>query len=140
MRIWLFTLALLLSAVTSTAQTISRRYDGVSMSQALADIDKSTEQYKVNFIYDELDDFPVNCHFNQINVLDAIMAVIGHYPVKVTIQGQYVFVECVEKRQTKVRGRVLGARSAPLPNANITIYDARTGEKVCSGVSNEGGE
>ena len=136
----MFTLALLLSAVTSTAQTISRRYDGVSMSQALADIDKSTEQYKVNFIYDELDDFPVNCHFNQINVLDAIMAVIGHYPVKVTIQGQYVFVECVEKRQTKVRGRVLGARSAPLPNANITIYDARTGEKVCSGVSNEGGE
>lgn len=70
---------------------------------------------------DELDEFPVNCHFNQINVLDAIMAVIGHYPVKVTIQGQYVFVECVEKRQAKVRGRVLDVRSAPLPNANITI-------------------
>ena len=140
MRIWLFTLALLLSAITSSAQTISRRYDGVSMSQALADIDKSSEEYKVNFIYDELDEFPVNCHFNQKNIIEAIMAVIGHYPVKVTIQGQYVFVECLEKRQTKVRGRVLGVRSAPLPNANITIFDARNGEKICFGVSNEGGE
>ena len=110
------------------------------MAEALADIAKSSDYYKINFIYDELDEFPVNCHFNQRNIIDAIISVIGHYPVKVTIRGQYIFVECVEKRQTKVRGRVLGARSAPLPNANITIFDARTGERICFGVSNEGGE
>lgn len=140
MRIWLVILVLVLSAVTATSQTVSRRYDGVSMSEALADIAKSSDYYKINFIYDELDEFPVSCHFNQLNIIDAIMAVIGHYPVKVTIREQYIFVECVEKRQTKVRGRVLGVRSAPLPNANITVFDARTGEKNSFGVSNEGGE
>ena len=140
MRIWLVILALALSAVTATAQTISRKYDGVSMSQALADIAKSSEYYKVNFIYDELDEFPVTCHFSRKNIIDAIMSVIGYYPVKVTIKGKYIFVECVEKRQTKVRGRVLGVRSAPLHNANITVFDAHTGGRICSGVSNEDGE
>ena len=140
MRIWLVILVLALSAVTATAQSLSRRYDGVSMSEALADIAKSSDYYKINFIYDELDEFPITCHFYQQNIIDAIMLVIGHYPVKVTIRGQYIFVECVEKRQTKVRGRVLSARSTPLPNANITVFDARTGERICFGVSNEGGE
>ena len=130
MRIWLVILVFALSAVTVTAQSVSRRYDGVSMSEALADIAKSSDYYKINFIYDELDEFPVTCHFYQQNIIDAIMLVIGHYPVKVTIRGQYIFVECVEKRQTKVRGRVLGVRSAPLPNANITVFDARTGEII----------
>lgn len=140
MRIWLVIIVLIFSSITSTAQTISRRYDGVSMSQALADIAKVSDYYKINFIYDELDEFPVICHFSQKNIIEAILSVIGHYPVKLTISGQHLFVECVEKRQTKVRGRVLGARSAPLPNANITVFDAHTGERIGFGVSNEGGE
>ena len=140
MRILLFILAFALTAITSTAQTFSRSYDGVSLSQALADIAKVSDEYKINFIYDELEDFPVNCHFNQKNVIDAILSVIGHYPVKISINGQYIFVECMEKRQTKVRGKILGAKSKPLANANITIINPRTGEKISSGVSNDGGE
>ena len=140
MRIWLVIIALVFSAITSTAQKISRKYDGVSMSQALADIAKVSDYYKINFIYDELDEFPVYCHFSQKNIIEAILSVIGYYPVKITIHGQYIFVECLEKRQTKVRGKIVGYNSVPLANANISIFDSHTNEKISSGVSNDGGE
>lgn len=140
MRTFLVTIFIALLVCASEAQTISRRYDGISMSQALTDIAKASADYKINFIYNELDEFPVSCHFQQLSIVESIMRVVGQYPVKISIRDRHIFVECVEKRQTKVRGKIVGLKSAPVALANIMVFNASTNEPICSGVSNEAGD
>ena len=140
MRTWFVTIFLAFLVCASEAQNISRQYDGISISQALTDIAKASADYKINFIYNELDEFPVICHFQNLSIVEAIMRVVGQYPVKISIRDRHIFVECAEKRQTKVRGKIVGLKSAPVAFANITIFDANTNEAICSGVSNEAGD
>ena len=48
-----------LSLQTIYAQRITRSFRNTSMSEALTILAKSTKDYRINFIYDELEDFTV---------------------------------------------------------------------------------
>ena len=122
------------------AQTITRNYESKPMSQVLADIAKSSEYYQVNFIYNELEDFLVTCHIKNQSIVEALETVIGLYPVKISIQENHIFVECIEKRKTKVKGKVVGYHSKPIAYVNIAVIDPLTNQRICSGVSNESGD
>ena len=48
-----------LSFYTAYAQRITRSFRNTSMSEVLTVLAKSTKDYHINFIYDELEDFTV---------------------------------------------------------------------------------
>ena len=48
-----------LSLQTIYAQRITRSFRNTSMSEALTILAKSTKDYRINFMYDELEDFTV---------------------------------------------------------------------------------
>ena len=81
-------------AVGVQAQKISRQYQNQSLSKVLEDLNTATSDKTIYFIYDELEDFTVTTSFQNLQIADAIREVIGFYPMKVTYDGDNIFVEC----------------------------------------------
>ena len=95
MRRLTFICALCLVATLALAQRITRRYDNVSMSKVLREFNDLQHQYTVNFIYDELVDFKVTTDIKHKRLPDAIFQIIGFYPVRVSVKGHDILVECI---------------------------------------------
>ena len=94
----LFLLFFLLTLVQqSYAQRITRQYNNVSFSAALKDLNARQHKYTINFVYDELEDFKVTKSIRNLSVPDAIMQLIGFYPIKMTQLEDNIMVECTQK-------------------------------------------
>ena len=61
-----------LSLQTIYAQRITRSFRNTSMSEALTILAKSTKDYRINFMYDELEDFTVTTSIVKRTAPDAI--------------------------------------------------------------------
>jgi hypothetical protein len=136
-----FLLLLLCSfCLMAGAQRITYEFRSVSMSKALKLIEASTKDYSVNFIYNELEDFTVTTSIKNRSVPDAIRDIIGFYPIRMTVDGKNIFVECVQKESTKLRGRLVDRNGQPVMYANVALLSPRDSSFITGGVSNEAGQ
>ena len=133
----IYMLLLCLVAMCAKAQQLSHDFQNVSLSEALIWIDHAQEDYKLNFIFDELEDFTVTTHLENVSVRDAVRQVCGFYPMHLTFDSQDIYIECTQKEDTKVIGRVVDESGNPIEFANISLYgDAY----INGGVSNGNGD
>jgi hypothetical protein len=121
------------------AQRINRKYNNVSISYALKELNSLQNKYAVNFIYDELEDFKVTTDIHEKSVPDAIQQLIGFYPIKVTQMDNVLLVECLQKTKIRYKGSIVDNNNQPLPYANITLLNPVDSSFITGGVSNESG-
>ena len=138
---------LALCAISAQAQKISRAYQNESLSKVLEDLNAATNDKTIYFIYDELEDFTVTSHFSDLPLNEAIREVIGFYPMKVTYDGDKIFIECTQKEDTKVIGHIVDESGQPVEFANISLHSAvdnlnneKNSTYLNGGVSNENGD
>lgn len=129
-----------LIAVMADAQRITHDFRSISMSKALKTIEASTDKYTVNFIYNELEDFTVTAHVEKKSVPDAIKEIIGFYPIRMTVDGDNVFVECVQKEDRKMIGEIVDKEGQPVMFANVSLLSLSDSSFINGGVSNEAGQ
>ena len=147
MRLKIFSLLLLCSlqvfAQSNAKQTarITRQYNNVSFSQALKDLNAQQSKYTINFVYDELEDFKVTKSIRNQSVPDAIMQLIGFYPIKMTqIDGDIITVECTQKASSKMMGRIVDEHRRPVDFANVALLNVRDSSFITGGMTNENGQ
>ena len=147
MKQYLFTALLCALSLCAQAQRLSRDYQNESLSKVLEDLNAATSDQTIYFIYDELEDFTVTSHFSDLPLKEAIREVIGFYPMKVTYDDNRIFIECTQKEDAKVIGRVVDAEGQPIEFANISLHGAadpnssdRNSTYINGGVSNENGD
>ena len=133
----IYLLLLCLIAMSAKAQQLSHDFQNVSLSEALIWIDNAQDHYKLNFIFDELEDFTVTTHLENVSVRDAVRQVCGFYPMHLTFDHQDIYIECTQKEDSKVIGRVVDDSGKPIEFANITLLNDSF---VNGGVSNENGD
>ena len=133
----IYLLLLCLIAMSAKAQQLSHDFQNVSLSEALIWIDNAQDHYKLNFIFDELEDFTVTTRLENASVRDAVRQVCGFYPMHLTFDHQDIYIECTQKEDTKVIGRVVDDSGNPIEFANITLLKDGF---VNGGVSNENGD
>lgn len=129
-----------LSLHSALAQRITHNFRNTSMSEALTILAKSTKDYHINFIYDELEDFTVTTSIVKRTAPDAIRQIMGFYPMKMTIDGENIFVECTQKSATKMIGRVVDSKNRPVDFANVALLNVRDSSLINGGVTNENGQ
>ena len=78
----LFLLFFLFASSAAKAQNLTHSFRNTSLSDALIWIDKAQNSYKINFIFDELEDFTVTTSFKNTSVKEAVKQVIGFYPMR----------------------------------------------------------
>ena len=127
-------------ALCMNAQKLTRDYQDVSLSKVLEDLNAATADKTIYFIYDELEDFTVTAHFSNLPIEEALREVIGFYPMKVSFDADKIFIECTQKEDTKVIGRVIDENGMPIEFANISLLQAADSAFVNGGVSNENGD
>ena len=142
------TMLLMCLVVMSTkAQQLSHDFLNTSLSEALIWIDTAQNEYKLNFIFDELEDFTVTTQLKNASVRDAVRQVCGFYPMHLTFDSQDIYIECTQKEDAKVIGRVVDEQGQPIEFANISLHGAadpnsndRKSTYINGGVSNENGD
>lgn len=134
-------LLLCLVATTMSAKSrITRSYHKESLSKVLEDLNNASNSQTIYFIYDELEDFTVTCSFKRLSLDDAIRAVIGFYPMTITYRGNRIFVECIQKSDHRLIGKLIDEQGRPVSFANIVLYHPADSTMIGGGVSNEAGD
>ena len=136
----LVTIAFCMPLLPIHAQHITHNFHNTSMSEVLTLLAKSSKSYHINFMYNELEDFIVSTNIVKKTPLDAIQQVIGFYPIKVTIDGENIFVECTQKTPTKMIGRIVDTHRRPVDFANVALLNIRDSCFITGGVTNENGQ
>ena len=90
------------------AQRITRAYNNVSFSDALRQMNDEAGDYEINFLYNELEDFRITTNVHRKAVPDAIRQMIGFYPIRMTVNGNEITVECIQKTGNRYKGIVVG--------------------------------
>lgn len=134
----LYILILCIIAISVKAQQLSHDFQNASLSEALIWIDNAQDNYKLNFIFDELEDFTVTTRLENVTVRDAVRQVCGFYPMHLSFDHQDIFIECTQKEDSKVIGRVVDGSGDPIEFANISLLHDET--FINGGVSNENGD
>ena len=122
------------------AQHITRNYNNVSMSEALRDLNEQSHDYTISFMYNELEDFRVTTSIKHQSVPDALMQIVGFYPIRVVKRGERdIYVECTHKTEHHLTGTIIDENRQPVPYANIYLLHPSDSTIVGGGVSNEAG-
>ena len=136
----LLIILLWLTGITVSAQRINRDFHNVSLSEALKYIQEQTTSYDITFIYDELEDFRVTTHVQRKSVPDAIIQLVGFYPVRVVKSGEReIYLECTHKTERHLTGTIIDETGQPIAYANIAVLNPADSTLLCGGVSNESG-
>lgn len=123
----------------SYGQRITRQYNNVSFSEALKDLNVRQHKYTINFVYDELEDFKVTKSIRNMSVPNAIMQLIGFYPIRMTQVEDNIMVECTQKSTLRYKGRIVDERGNAAEYATIALLSPIDSTIVGQGVSNENG-
>ena len=131
---------LCLVAMSVKAQRLSHDFQDTSLSEALIWIDNAQDGYKLNFIFDELEDFTVTTQLKNVSVRDAVRQVCGFYPMHLTFDAQDIYIECMQKSDTKLSGRITNESGQPVAYVSISLLSLSDSTFLTGGVSNEAGD
>ena len=67
------------------------------MADVLIDLSKATSNYRINFLYNELEDYTITKQINNKTIPEAVNEVVGFYPMRITTNDSLITVECVDK-------------------------------------------
>ena len=133
---------LLLCTIVSvaSAQKITHTFQDVPLSSALKYIQTQATDYNITFIYDELEDFRVTTSIKNKSVTEAIMQIVGFYPIRVVKRGESeIYVECTHKTERHLTGTIIDENRQPVPYANVYLLHPSDSTVIGGGVSNEAG-
>ena len=132
---------LLLCIVVGMAygQKITRSYQGESLSRVLEDLNAAITRYEIAFVYNDLEDFTVTCDFKRLSLEEALMKVVGLWPVRIVRDHDKYFVECTHKAARRLTGRVVDEQGKPVAYASVALLSPADSSLVGSGLSNEAG-
>jgi hypothetical protein len=145
MRKLLSSLLLCFISVVAFGQRITHDFENVTLSDAIKYVQENTKEYRILFIYNELEDFLVSASVQDEPVPDALEHVIGFYPVSMKVENGKIFIECTHKTARHLSGKVLDENGDPLAFADVAVYSADDGNAggngamTGSGVTNESG-
>lgn len=129
-----------LTSMTVSAQHINHDFHDVSLSDAMKYIQSQTTNYDIIFIYDELEDFRVTTDVRHKSVVNAIMQIVGFYPIRVYQNGESeIYVECTHKTDRHLTGSIIDEKGLPVAYANVAVLNPADSTLLSSGVSNESG-
>ena len=139
----LFIIGHLSMSVAVAQKRITREYQNQSISDALRQLADEQSDYTIYFLYNELEDFRITTSVHRKTVPDAIRQMIGFYPIRISTtdddDGRKIFVECIQKADTRYKGTIIDEAGQPIAYANVALLNPVDSTLLNGGVSNESG-
>ncbi len=131
--------AAMLCVATAFAQKFSYRFNHTPLADALVQIAGQHPDIHINFIYNELDKYPVTATIHTNDAYDMLRQLIGLNPVSVISSGGRYYVEALQHGKFSYRGRVLDEEHQPAPGTTILLLASKDSTVITYGVADNAG-
>lgn len=131
--------AVMLCAATGFAQKFSYRFNHTPLADALVQIAGQHPDIHINFIYNELDKYPVTATIHTNDAYDMLRQLIGLNPVSVISSGDRYYVEALQHGKFSYRGRVIDEEHQPAPGTTILLLASKDSTVITYGVADNAG-
>lgn len=131
--------AVMLCAATGFAQKFSYRFNHTPLADALVQIAGQHPDIHINFIYNELDKYPVTATIHTNDAYDMLRQLIGLNPVSVISSGDRYYVEALQHGKFSYRGRVIDEEYQPAPGTTILLLASKDSTVITYGVADNAG-
>lgn len=121
----------------------AHRYDHVFKStpipRALTMLMTDNPDARINFIYDELEDYATTCRVSTDDLLTAVRKIIGVNAVTVRTKGNTIYVEAIQKGKYHYTGRTVDKEGESVPFATVMMLNPADSAIVTYGVTDKDG-
>lgn len=131
---------LMLSAnVFAQEKKVSFSCKEMPLSEALTQIERQSE-YKLNFNYDELNQFKVTVNIKKESIQNAVLTLLKGLPYQMKVNGKFIIIfrRAIQRQQSRIapqqragltiiRGKVVDTSDKPLPGVNVSFKDRNYG-------------
>ena len=131
--------AVMLCVATAFAQKFSYRFNHTPLADALVQIAEQHPDLHINFIYNELDKYPVTATIRTNDTYDMLRQLIGLNPVSVISSGGRYYIEALQHGKFCYRGRVVGNDNEPVASATVMLLAPKDSTVITYGIADAGG-
>ena len=131
--------AVMLCVATAFAQKFSYRFNHTPLADALVQIAGQHPDIHINFIYNELDKYPVTATIHTNDAYDMLRQLIGLNPVSVISSGGRYYVEALQHGKFIYSGRAVGNDNEPVAAATIMLLSPKDSTIITYGISDDNG-
>lgn len=131
--------AVMLCVATAFAQRFSYRFNHIPLADALVQIAGQHPDIHINFIYNELDKYPVTATIHTDDAYDMLRQLIGLNPVSVISSGGRYYVEALQHGKYCYTGKVVGSDNEPVVAATVMLLAPKDSTVITYGITDEAG-
>ena len=132
-------LAVMLCVATAFAQKFSYRFNHTPLADALVQIAGQHPDIHINFIYNELDKYPVTATIHTNDAYDMLRQLIGLNPVSVISSGGRYYVEALQHGKYCYTGKAVGSDNEPVVAATVMLLAPKDSTVITYGITDETG-
>lgn len=131
--------AVMLCVATAFAQKFSYRFNHTPLADALVQIAGQHPDIHINFIYNELDKYPVTATIHTNDAYDMLRQLIGLNPVSVISSGGRYYVEALQHGKYCYTGKAVGSNNEPVVAATVMLLAPKDSTVITYGITDETG-
>lgn len=121
------------------AYTFEYSFRSTPVSEAIVHISKEHPEINISFIYKELDNYRTSAVIRTDDIYEAIRSAIGNNPVTVTVKGDEIYVEAMQRGKFEYRGKLIGPNGEPVALATVLLLNPGDSTVITHGFSDESG-
>ena len=129
----------MLCATAAFAQKFSYRFNHTPLADALVQIAEQHPDIHINFIYNELDKYPVTATIHTNDAYDMLRQLIGLNPVSVISSGGRYYVEALQHGKYCYTGKAVGSDNEPVVAATVMLLAPKDSTVITYGITDETG-
>lgn len=129
----------LLWVINAFPERLTYNFKSQSLSEALTLIAEQHPELKINFIYNELDNYKVNATINTDNVYNALKKLTDLNPVSVIKKDDRYYIEALQHGKYRYFGKVVGNDNEPVVAATVMLLTPKDSVIITYGLTDEEG-
>ncbi|MDE6825619.1 MAG: TonB-dependent receptor family protein [Paramuribaculum sp.] len=129
----------LITVLAANAESFSYSFGSTALAGAFQKIAEDHPDLDLNFIYNELENYPASPTVCADNAYDALRQTIGLNPVTVTRVGNTYYIEALQHGKYIYTGRTVGKNNTPVVAATVMLLAPKDSTVITYGITDESG-
>jgi hypothetical protein len=121
------------------AYKYSYDFKDCSVAEALVDIHSEHPDLKINFIYNELEDYRVSANVRADDLVEAIRQLVRFNPISVIVDSKHIYVEAMQHGKFRYIGRAVDKNGTGIPYASVILLTPKDSVMLTYGMTDESG-
>ena len=121
------------------AATYNYKFTSTKLSDALSRIAEDHRGLRLNFIYNELENYRTSATVDTEDAYELLRQTVGYNPVTVTVRNGRFYVEALQKGKYVYTGLVEGSDGKPVEAATVMLLSPKDSTVVTYGITDEEG-